>query len=106
MSSSSLNYIKPCHSGENRNPVGQTFLSVNYKEIKINIEYDKQVDALYIRIQEVKVARTEELEEGVNLDFDTNGKLIGLEILNALERYQPEDLFKVSSEALAMTEPV
>ena len=70
------------------------------------LEYDKEVDALYIRIQEVRVARTEELEEGLNLDFDADGKLVGLEILNALERYQPEDLFKVSSEALALTEPV
>ena len=52
------------------------------------------------------MARTEELEEGVNLDFDADGKLIGVEILNALERYQPEDLFKVSSEALALTEPI
>ena len=70
------------------------------------LEYDKEVDALYIRIQEVKVARTEELEEGINLDFDAYGKLIGLEILNALQHYKPEDLFKVSSEALALTEPV
>ena len=70
------------------------------------LEYDRQVDALYIRIQEVKVARTEELDEGVNLDFDADGKLIGIEILNALQRYRPEDLFKVSSEALALSEPV
>ena len=70
------------------------------------LEYDRQVDTLYIRIQEVNVARTEELEEGVNLDFDADGKLIGVEILNALQRYRPEDLFKVSSEALALSEPV
>ncbi len=70
------------------------------------LEYDKQVDALYIRIQEVKVARTEEIEEGVNLDFDAEGKLVGIEILNALQRYRPEDLFRVSSEALALSEPI
>ena len=70
------------------------------------LEYDKQVDALYIRIQEVKVARTEEIEEGVNLDFDAEGKLVGIEILNALQRYRPEDLFLVSSEALALSEPI
>ncbi len=69
------------------------------------IEYDREVDALYIRIQEVMVARTTELEEGLNLDFDAEGKLVGVEILNALEHYLPQDLFKISSEALAMTEP-
>ena len=70
------------------------------------LEYDKEVDALYIRIQEVEVARTVEVEEGTNLDFDADGKLIGVEILNALERYKPQDLFRVSSEALALMEPV
>jgi len=71
----------------------------------MTLEYDKEVDALYIRIQEVEVARTVEVEEGINLDFDSQGKLVGIEILNALERYKPQDLFRVSSEALAMTEP-
>jgi len=52
------------------------------------------------------VARTVEVEEGTNLDFDADGKLIGVEILNALERYKPQDLFRVSSEALALMEPV
>ena len=71
----------------------------------MTLEYDKEVDALYIRIQEVEVARTVEVEEGINLDFDSQGKLVGVEILNALERYKPQDLFRVSSEALAMMEP-
>ena len=30
----------------------------------MKIEYDKEVDALYIRIQEKKAARTKEVEEG------------------------------------------
>jgi len=69
-------------------------------------EYDRAVDTYYIRIQEVDVFRTEELDEGLNLDFDAGGKLIGIEILNALERYKPQELFRVSSEALALSEPV
>jgi len=70
----------------------------------VKLEYDKEVDALYIRIEEVEVARTEELEEGINLDFDTNGKLIGIEILNALDRYNSRDIFTVTTEALALSE--
>ncbi len=70
----------------------------------MKLEYDKEVDALYIRIEEVEVARTEELEEGINLDFDTNGKLIGIEILNALDRYNSRDIFTVTTEALALSE--
>jgi uncharacterized protein YuzE len=41
----------------------------------MKIEYDKEVDALYIRIQEKHVARTQEVAEGVNLDFDADGRL-------------------------------
>ena len=63
------------------------------------LEYDKLVDALYIRIQSVETERTEELEEGLNLDFDSEGKLIGIEILNALQRYKPKELFTISSES-------
>jgi uncharacterized protein YuzE len=70
----------------------------------MKFEYDKEVDALYIRIEEVKIARTEELAEGVNLDFDTQGRLVGIEILNALERYRPSDIFTISTESLALTE--
>jgi uncharacterized protein YuzE len=41
----------------------------------MKIEYDKEVDALYIRIQEKEVARTQEISDGVNLDFDDQGGL-------------------------------
>jgi uncharacterized protein YuzE len=50
---------------------------------KIKIEYDKEVDALYVRLQEKYVARTVQIEEGLNLDLDEEGKLIGLEVLDA-----------------------
>ncbi|MGB8656510.1 MAG: DUF2283 domain-containing protein [Candidatus Zixiibacteriota bacterium] len=68
----------------------------------MKIEYDKQVDALYIRIQEKKVAQTKEVADGVNLDLDETGKLIGLEILGATERYSLSDIFNLSSENLIL----
>ena len=66
----------------------------------MKIEYDKEVDALYIRIQEKKVAHTREIEDGVSLDVDSDGKIIGLEIIGASERYRPEDVFNFSTEDL------
>jgi len=68
----------------------------------MKLEYDSQVDALYIRIQEVEIDRTLELEEGVNLDFDASGKLVGIEILDARARYTPADLFNIAAEQLVM----
>ena len=68
----------------------------------MKIEYDKEEDALYIRIQEKYVGRTQEVSEGVNLDFDEEGKLIGLEILGAVERYSLQDIFNLSTENLIL----
>jgi uncharacterized protein YuzE len=70
----------------------------------MKIEYDKEVDALYIRIQEKKVARTKEVEEGINLDVDADGRIIGLEIIGATERYSKEDIFNLATENLILTE--
>jgi uncharacterized protein YuzE len=68
----------------------------------MKIEYDKQVDALYIRIQEKDVARTQEISEGVNVDLDADGRLIGLEVLGATEHYSLADIFNLSTENLVL----
>ena len=66
----------------------------------MKIEYDREVDALYIRLQDKYVARTIEIEEGLNIDVDENGRLIGLEVLDATERYALTDIFNISTENL------
>jgi len=68
----------------------------------MKIEYDKEVDALYIRIQEKEVARTQEVSDGVNLDFDEQGRLIGLEVVGASKRYAAADIFNLSTENLIL----
>jgi uncharacterized protein YuzE len=70
----------------------------------MRIEYDREVDALYIRLQQKYVARTVEIEEGLNLDLDENAKLIGLEILDATDRYPLADIFNISTENLVLEE--
>jgi uncharacterized protein YuzE len=70
--------------------------------IAMKIEYDREVDALYIRIQEKKVSKTKEVAEGVNIDLDESGKLIGLEIIGATERYPLQDIFNFTTENLIL----
>lgn len=70
----------------------------------MRIEYDREVDALYIRIQEKEVSRTKEVAEGVNLDIDEEGKIIGLEIIGATERYNLKDILNISTENLILEE--
>ncbi|MDO8744445.1 MAG: DUF2283 domain-containing protein [Candidatus Brocadiaceae bacterium] len=72
----------------------------------MKIEYDKEVDSLYIRIQEKEVSHTKELEEGINLDMDNEGKIIGLEIIGATEKYNLKDIFNISTENLILEEPI
>ena len=72
----------------------------------MRIEYDREVDALYLRLQEKYVARTIEIEEGLNLDLDENGKLIGLEVLDATERYSLADIFNVATENLILEKEI
>lgn len=70
----------------------------------MKIEYDKEVDALYIRIQEKDGARTQEVSDGVNLDFDDKGRLIGLEVLSASKRYSSSDIFNLSTKNLILND--
>ena len=70
----------------------------------MKIEYDKEVDALHIRLQEKHVSRTVEIVDGLNLDLDENGKLIGLEVLDATKRYPLTDVFNISTENLILEE--
>jgi uncharacterized protein YuzE len=47
--------------------------------------YDPEVDALYIRFADDKVVESEEVRPGVVLDFDAEGRIVGMEILDASE---------------------
>lgn len=68
----------------------------------MRITYDSDVDALYIRFIETTVT-TKHVAEGVAVDYDSEGKLAGIEILDAVERFGSKDVFKkVTLEDLAM----
>ncbi|SOC85046.1 Uncharacterized protein YuzE [Ensifer adhaerens] len=47
------------------------------------IEYDPQVDAAYIRFSANPVVDTAEVSEGIMLDYDAEGKIVGMEVLDA-----------------------
>ncbi len=66
----------------------------------MKIEYDKEVNALYIRLHGKKVSRTKELEDGLNVEFDEEGKLIGSEILDTTQRYSKAEIFNLTTENL------
>jgi len=68
----------------------------------MRITYDSEVDALYIRFKETKVT-TRHLNEGISLDYDAEGKLAGIEILDAIKQFGDRDaLKKVILEEIAL----
>jgi uncharacterized protein YuzE len=50
--------------------------------------YDPEADAMFIWFgpEGVKSAETEEVAPGIMLDFDTDGRVIGVEVLGVTER--------------------
>jgi uncharacterized protein YuzE len=67
----------------------------------MKIAYDSEVDVLYIRFIEAPVT-TEHVAEGIALDYATDGRLAGIEILDAVKRFgSPEALRRVVLEDIA-----
>jgi uncharacterized protein YuzE len=52
----------------------------------MKIEYDRHADAMYIRLRAGTVVESDEVRPGVVLDFDADGKLLGIEMLDVSER--------------------
>ena len=58
----------------------------------MKIEYSKEVDALYITLKEADVADTDELTEDIIIDYDNGGKIVGIEVLDASQHVDRENI--------------
>lgn len=58
----------------------------------MRLKIDKENDALYFRLDESNIAESEEVQPGVILDFNSDGKVVGVEMLNISERIPSEQL--------------
>jgi uncharacterized protein YuzE len=43
----------------------------------MRMKMDKEADALYIRFDEAKIVESEEVSDGIILDFDANRRVVG-----------------------------
>jgi len=69
----------------------------------MKIRYDAEVDALSIVFQETTVT-TQELAEGIAGEYDAQGRLVGIEIIDAAKRLgDVSTLSEVSLEGLRQT---
>jgi len=60
----------------------------------MKVSYDKEVDAAYIRLSDLKPVGVVEISEGVNLDMTEAGEIVGIEILDASKKFPLESLFR------------
>jgi uncharacterized protein YuzE len=58
----------------------------------MRLKIDKENDALYFRLDETAIVESEEVQPGVILDFDKNGKVVGIELLDLSARTEPDTL--------------
>ena len=52
----------------------------------MKISYDKATDSLYIHLADRASVDSDEVKDGVVLDFDANGTLVGIDVQHASER--------------------
>jgi uncharacterized protein YuzE len=58
----------------------------------MRLKVDKENDALYFRLDESSIIESEEVQPGIVLDFNAEGKVVGIEILNLSSRISSEHL--------------
>ncbi len=64
----------------------------------MKVKVDKKNDALYFRLDESKIVESEEIEDGIILDYDNNNNVVGIEILGVTKRLSIEKLSKMEFE--------
>ena len=65
----------------------------------MKIVVHKEDDALYVRLDDGEIVELEEVSEGIILDFNAQGKVIGIEMLFLSQR-SPDALQKIMLEAV------
>ena len=58
----------------------------------MRLKIDKENDALYLRLDETSIIDSEEVQPGVILDFNADGKVVGIELLNLSTRMSDDQL--------------
>lgn len=58
--------------------------------------YDKETDTLTMRLNNAQIAESDEDKPGIIIDYDSEGNVVGLEILEASRRVTDPSLMEFS----------
>ena len=56
------------------------------------ISYDEQADAAYLKLSDAPAAETEEVADGIRIDYDASNRPVGIEVLSVTRRLAGGDL--------------
>lgn len=68
----------------------------------MKVTYDREVDAVYLSLSHLKPQGVIEVAEGINIDVTENGKIVGIELLDASEKIQLDTLltYEIAAESI------
>lgn len=58
----------------------------------MKLNYYSETDSLYIDLSQKTSVETREISSGINLDYDNEGELVGIDIDNASKKLDLKDL--------------
>jgi len=70
----------------------------------MKISYDKEVDAIYLNLLDLKPDGVIEVAEGINIDVTVDGKIVGIEFLEATKKITIDSLLTYEIEAESISE--
>jgi uncharacterized protein YuzE len=68
----------------------------------MKINYDKEVDSVYIQLSKSRPDGVIEVAEGINIDVTSDGKIVGIELLDATQKLSLDTLltYELSPESI------
>ena len=69
----------------------------------MKISYDKAVDAVYLKLLDSKPDGVIEVAEGINIDVTGDGKIVGIELLDATQKISIDSLltYEIEPESIS-----
>lgn len=58
----------------------------------MRMRYSQEADAIYIRLKESKIVESDEISDGIIVDYDESGNVVGIEILWVSEKADIDQL--------------
>jgi len=58
----------------------------------MRMRYSQEADAIYIRLKESKIVNSDEVSDGLIIDYNADGDVVGIEILWVSEKADLEQL--------------